>query len=105
MNPLLANSLNQTVTIAHQTGASASGLPTYGTATSASARLTPKDVWSINKDGASVVNHAEMVLLAGTVTISSTDQITLPSGEKRPVLEIKSSYNQRGLLDHYEVMV
>jgi hypothetical protein len=44
-----------------------------------------------------------MIILPDTCGVLSTDQLTLPSGEKRPVIEITSVSNQFGTLDHYEV--
>ena len=105
LNPAFLLNLKQTISIAHQsTSPSASGLPAYGTPASYACRITPKDVWSVGKDGATIVNHAQQIILPDTCGVVSTDQLTLPSGEKRPVIEVKTVYDQFGTLDHYEVM-
>jgi hypothetical protein len=104
LNPAFLLNLNQSVSIAHKGTPGASGMPTYGTATAYACRITPKDVWSVNHDGVTVVNHAVMIILPDNCGILSTDQLTLPSGEKRPVIELSSIYDQFGALDHYEVI-
>ena len=104
LNPAFLLNLNQSVSIAHVSTPSGSGLPTYGTPASCACRITPKDVWSVNHDGATIVNHAVQIILPDTCGVLSTDQLTLPSGEKRPILEVKTVSDQFGTLDHYEVL-
>jgi len=107
LNALLLNNLKQSVSVAHQstTTASASGLPTYGTATAYAARISPKDVRSVDKDGVVIVTHSDVIILPDTAGVLKTDQLTLPGGEKRTVLEVRPIYDLKGTLDHYEVTV
>ena len=104
LNPVFAMNLNQSVSIAHIGTPSASGLPTYGTPTAYAARVSPKDLWSIYKDGVNTCNHANLIILPDSCGVLATDQLTLPSGAKRPVMEMRSVYDQFGTLDHYEVI-
>ena len=105
LNPAFLLNLKQSISIAHQsTSPSASGLPAYGTPAPCACRITPKDVWSVGKDGVTVCNHANLIILPDSCGVLATDQLTLPSGAKRPVMEMRSVYDQFGTLDHYEVI-
>ncbi len=91
----LIGGLMTTVTIKNQTKLNDYGEPIFGTGTGYRAVLTKRERKVISRDGSEVVSSLT-VLIPESISVSVTDQITLPDGSKPPILAVESSLDSTG---------
>jgi hypothetical protein len=83
------------VSLKSQTGLNDYGEPSVGAATSYSAVLTKRDRKVLSTSGAEVVSSMT-VLIPENVSVSVTDQITLPDGTQPPIISVESILDSDG---------
>jgi hypothetical protein len=85
------------VTVSHAALASRDGYgkPTFGTATSYSARVLNRHVLVKDRQGREVIART-VVWLAGTPTIDPEDRVTLADGTTPPILAVEKYPDEAG---------
>ncbi len=74
----------------------ASGVPTYGSATSYSCRVVYKNQRVLSSDGNEVVARG-MIWFAGVPDIDPNDKITMPDGSAPPIISVERYTDEVGL--------
>lgn len=90
--------LNQSVTISPRSAIGKGGVITYGTGVAYPARVEYKSKMIPGKDGQLKASTAR-VYVAGDVSVTVADKVTLPSGEAPEILEVRQMNGRFGNLD------
>jgi len=84
-----------TVTISTSASLNRYGVPTYGAARSARARITVSHEQVIDAQGNAVISHTT-IWVASTAAIAPTDKVTLPDGRTPPILRVERQSDEAG---------
>lgn len=106
MDPTLRAWMNIQVTWEPHAGTDGRGTNTYGAATTFMCFYEGERRMVRDARGELVVSEGTLYTDDSRLsTMTLKDRITLPSGRQPPIIDIKLHYDERGRIDHYEVVL
>lgn len=111
LDPQLRGQLQQTTYFAHLSSVTGAGVPSYGSTTAVASRVELDNKEVRGPDGAMRSSSHRIVIDAG-FTPALTDRIWLPgdpappdTSKVRQPLSIQKAVDEKGAIDHWEILV